>query len=195
MAPSRRSTSAPPDRSPAADPAPRSPLRLYLDQNYLSGIAKRKPDFRELEPVLRAAIARGVVTVLESAVHERESRPRPDLGLLELLRDLSGGRRLPDPPPRLWREVRRRMEWVLEHELPQRRRRPGDAADLEALAGALPGCDLVTCDAFMADVIHRARLDLRFDCELFTGRRPDVRALTKRLRDLGCGYAARMSTA
>jgi hypothetical protein len=34
------------------------------------------------------------VAVVESAVHERESRPRPDLGLLELLHDLSGGRRL-----------------------------------------------------------------------------------------------------
>jgi hypothetical protein len=87
------------------------------------------------------------------------------------------------------------MEWVLEHELPQRRERPGDAADLEALAAALPSCELVTCDAFMADVIRRARLDLRFDCELFTGRRPDVRALTDRLRVLASGYPARMSTA
>jgi hypothetical protein len=32
---------------------------LYLDQNYLSGIAKREPACRELEPVLRGAVARG----------------------------------------------------------------------------------------------------------------------------------------
>jgi len=29
------------------------PLLLYLDQNYLSGMVKRKPGFRELEPALR----------------------------------------------------------------------------------------------------------------------------------------------
>jgi hypothetical protein len=39
----------------------------------------------------------------------------------------------------------------------------------------------VTCDAFMADVVRRTRLDARFGCELFTGRRADVRALTARL--------------
>jgi len=72
------------------------PPLLYLDQNYLSGIAKRKPAFRELEPVLRAVIAAGAVAVVESAVHRRESAPRPDLGLLELLRSLSGGRVLRD---------------------------------------------------------------------------------------------------
>jgi hypothetical protein len=33
-----------------------SALRLYLDQNYLSGIAKGKPAFRDLEPVLRKAV-------------------------------------------------------------------------------------------------------------------------------------------
>jgi predicted nucleic acid-binding protein len=159
------------------------PVRLYLDQNYLSGIAKHKPGFRQLEPVLRAATAAGLVTVAESAVHVRESRPRPDLGLLELLRELSGGRRLPEADPAA-REARRRMAWVIEHELPGRRARPGDAADLEALAAALPACDLVTCDAFMADVIRRARLDRRYGCELYTGRRADVLALRDRLRAL-----------
>jgi hypothetical protein len=64
---------------------------LYLDQNYLSGIAKRKPAFRELEPVLRDALGRGAVQVPESGVHRIESAARPDLGLLELLRELSGG--------------------------------------------------------------------------------------------------------
>jgi len=29
---------------------------LYLDQNYVSGIAKRKPAFAALEPVLREAV-------------------------------------------------------------------------------------------------------------------------------------------
>jgi hypothetical protein len=158
--------------------------RLYLDQNYLSGIAKRKPGFRELEPVLRHAVARGVVTVVESAVHERESRPRPDLELLDLLRELTGGRRLPTEPDRAAREARRRMLWTIGHELPERHARASDAADLDALAIAVVRCDLVTCDAFMADVIHRARLNLRHSCELFTGRRPDVLRLRERLEQL-----------
>jgi hypothetical protein len=157
---------------------------LYLDQNYLSGIVKRKPAFRELEPALGEAVARRAVAVVESAVHELESRPRPDLGLLELLRALSGGRRLPTEPGREGREARRRMAWTIEHELRGRRARASDAADLEALAIALPRCDLITCDAFMADVIHRARLDVRHRCELFTGRRADVLRLRDRLREL-----------
>src|SRR5919198_438855 len=68
---------------------------LSLDQNYLGGIAKRKPAFVELEEALRAAVAAGAVGVVESPVHRRESAPRPDLRLLELLRELSHGRRLP----------------------------------------------------------------------------------------------------
>lgn len=156
------------------------PLALYLDQNYLSGMAKGKPAYTELAPVLRRAVDAGAVTVAESVWHERESRPRPDLGLLALLRSLSGGRRLPAPGAAS-REARRRMTWVIGHELPERRARPGDVADVEALAAALPQCDLITCDAFMADVIGRARLDVRFACQLFTGRRPDVLALRDRL--------------
>jgi hypothetical protein len=156
--------------------------KLYLDQNYLSGIAKGKPGFWDLETALRAAIARGSVIVLESAVHEIESRPRPDLGLLGLLRELSAGHRLPDRPDRAAREVRRRMRWTIEQELPERRARPSDAADLDALANAVVHCDLVACDAFMADVIRRTRLDLRHRCELFTGRRADVDRLRERLQ-------------
>ena len=38
-----------------------APLFLYLDQNYLSGIVKRKAAFSELEPTLRATVARGAV--------------------------------------------------------------------------------------------------------------------------------------
>src|SRR5436190_7647058 len=106
--------------------------RLYLDQNYLSGIAKRKPAFRALEPVLRDVAARGVVAVVESAVHERESRPRPELGLLELLRELSGGRRLPDTDDAAPREYRRRHQWTIANELPARRSRASDVGDLEA---------------------------------------------------------------
>jgi hypothetical protein len=155
--------------------------RLYLDQNYLSGIAKRKPAFVELEAVLRSAVARGAVAVVESAVHERESRPRPDLRLLELLRELSGGRRLPEDPGDAAREVHRRMTWTIEREFPERRGRAGDAADLEALAIAMTHCELVTCDAFMADVIRRSRLDRHHGCEVFSGRRADVLALRDRL--------------
>src|SRR2546428_3422767 len=77
-----------------ADRAAMAPL-LYLDQNYLSGIVKRKPAFRELEPVLRAAVARGAVTIPESEAHQVESAARPDLPLLELLRELSTGATLP----------------------------------------------------------------------------------------------------
>lgn len=151
---------------------------LYLDQNYLSGIAKAKPAFRELEPVLRVAVADGRVMVAESPVHELESRPRPDLGLLELLRELSGGRRLPDEPDP---EIRRRMERTIADEFPERVARASDVPDLDALALAIVHCDLVTCDAFMADVIRRARLHLRYDCEVFSGRRADVLALRDRL--------------
>ncbi|HEU4656595.1 MAG TPA: hypothetical protein VFR97_03680 [Capillimicrobium sp.] len=160
------------------------PAVLYLDQNYLSGIAKHKPAFRELEPVLRAAVDRGAVTVVESPVHELESRPRPDLGLLELLRELTGGRRLPDEPDAAARVARRRLAETVAREHPARQARPSDAADLDALALAVVHCDLVTCDAFMADVVRRTRLDVRHGCELFTGRRPDVRRLGERLRDL-----------
>jgi hypothetical protein len=165
---------------------------LYLDQNYLSGIAKRKPAFRELEPMLREAIGRGAVAVVESVVHERESRPRPDLGLLELLRELSGGRRLPATLDAAATDARRRMAWTIEHELPLRRPQPGDTADLDALALALSHCDLVTCDAFMADVVRRARLDRRHRCELYTGRRADVLRLRDRLAAAvgGSGEAA-----
>lgn len=134
--------------------------------------------------MLREAVAAGAVAVVESAVHERESLPRPDLRLLDLLRELSRGRRLPPEPDRTAREIRRRMDWTIAHELPARRARGSDAADLEALAIALRHCDLVTCDAFMADVIRRARLDVRHGCELFTGRRSDVQRLTDRLRQL-----------
>ena len=160
------------------------PARLYLDQNYLSGIAKDKPAFRELTPALRAAVNARAIQVLESAVHERESRPRPDLNLMELLHQLSHGHRLPDQLDRPAREIKRRMTWVIEHELPERTKRPSDAADLEALAQALSHCALVTCDAFMADVVKRARLDLRHQVELFSGRRPDVLRLRNRIREL-----------
>ena len=154
---------------------------LYLDQNYLSGIAKRKPAFRALEPVLREAVARGAVAVVESDVHAVESAPRPDLGLLELLRSLSAGARLPDTPDR---SIERRLAATIRDEHPSRTPGAGDAADIRALAIALPRCRLVTCDAFMADVVRRTRLDLRHRCELFTGRRADVERLRDRLASL-----------
>lgn len=157
---------------------------LYLDQNYLSGFAKRKPAFAELEPVVRAAVAADAVVVVESDVHALESGPRPDLGLLELLRELSGGRRLPSRLDRASRQARRRMVWTIDHELPERRPQSGDSADLDAMAVAVVHCDLVTCDAFMADVLRRTRLNLRHRCELFTGRRTDVVRLRRYLEQL-----------
>jgi hypothetical protein len=171
-----------PRRSSGAKPAV-APL-LYLDQNYLSGIRKRKPAFVELEVALRAALERGTVAVVESDVHELESLPRPDLGLLELLRSLSGGRRLPAELDRAGRAARRRMHQTIGREFPERVRRASDEADLDALAIALVHCSLVTCDAFMADVIRRTRLELRHGVELYTGRRADVLRLRDRLSQL-----------
>ena len=162
-----------------------STVLLYLDQNYLSGIVKRKPAFRELEPVLRAAVARGEVRVPEARAHRRESAPRPDLPLLALLRELSGGASLPDTPGPLERQCRALLAGALARYFPQRTPRASDASDLDALAVALPRCRLIACDAFMADVVHRAGLDVRFGCELFGGRRPDVLRLRDRLIDRG----------
>jgi hypothetical protein len=122
--------------------------------------------------------------VPESEAHRVESAPRPDLGLLELLRSLSGGLRVPHVAGPVERENERRLALTVTREFPERAGRPGDAVDLRALAFALPRCGLVTCDAFMADVVRRTRLDVRFGCELFTGRRPDVERLTARLRTL-----------
>jgi hypothetical protein len=157
---------------------------LYLDQNYLSGIAKRKPAFRELEPVLREAVAAGAIRVPESAVHGIESRARPDLGLLELLRELSAGLRLPNDGSAAERRCARALRALLERDYPDRTPLASDDLDLVALSCALPHCDLVTCDAFMAELIRRARLHTWCGCELFTGRRPDVDRLRGRLEGL-----------
>jgi hypothetical protein len=123
------------------------------------------------------------VAVVESAVHERESAPRPDLGLLDLLRELTHGRRLPAPGADA-REARGRLAESMARELPERASGPGDEADLDAVAAALPHCRLLTCDAFMADLVRRTRLDLRYGTEVYTGRRADVRRLAERLRGL-----------
>jgi hypothetical protein len=157
---------------------------LYLDQNYLSGMVKRKPAFRELEPVLREAVAAGAVRVPESPVHRIESGARPDLGLLQLLRELSGGLRLPDDGSSAERRCARALRALLERDYPDRTPLASDDLDLVALSHALPHCDLVTCDAFMAELIRRARLDTWCGCELFTGRRPDVDRLRRRLEGL-----------
>jgi hypothetical protein len=161
-----------------------APPLLYLDQNYLSGMAKRKPAFRELEPALRAAVARGAVAVPEGPAHRLESAARPDLALLELLHELSNGRRLPDEPGPAERRHKSGMAWILGHHFPERRAQESDSVDLLALAIALPRCAFVTCDAFMADVVSRTGLERRFGCELFTGRRPDVHRLRERLEAL-----------
>jgi hypothetical protein len=147
-------------------------------------MVKAKPAFRQLEPVLRAAVRRGAVAVPESAAHRLESAPRPDLPLLELLRSLSGGLRLPDEPGPVELECERRLADTAAREFPERLARPGDAVDVRALAIALPRCALVTCDAFMVDVVARTRLDVRFGCHLFSGRRVDVHRLRKRLEGL-----------
>ena len=134
--------------------------------------------------MLRAAVARGAVAVPEAEAHRVESAPRPDLGLLELLRSLSGGLRLPDVPGPLEIACERRLRATVAREFPERAGHRGDVVDARALALALPRCKLVTCDAFMADVVRRTRLDVRFGCVLFTGRRADVERLTRRLEAL-----------
>ena len=145
---------------------------------------KRKPAFRELEPVLRSAVDRGVVAVPESEAHRLESARRPDLPLLDLLRELSAGVTLPDEPGPRERAYRWRLERRLARDFPERRSRESDRVDLEALALALPRCGLVACDAFMADVVRRTGLDIELRTELFTGRRPDVDRLRVRLEAL-----------
>src|SRR3954471_22017374 len=95
--------------TPSEPPGASSPALLYLDQNSLSGIVKRKPAFAELEPVLRATVARGAIGVPESAAHRLESAARPDLPLLALLRSLSRGLTLPDEPGPLELERERRL--------------------------------------------------------------------------------------
>ena len=130
--------------------------------------------------MLRAAVARGAVAVPEAKAHRLESAARPDLGLLELLRELSGGLTLPDEPGPHERTLRA----ALERDFPERAARTSDAVDLRALAVALPRCRLVTCDAFMLDVVRRTALDVRFRCELYSGRRADVERLRERLSAL-----------
>jgi hypothetical protein len=179
--------------APGRDPPSERALLLYLDQNYLSGIVKGKAAFRELEPTLRTAVARGAVAVPESEAHRIESAARPDLPLLELLRELSAGLTVPDELGPLERHCGRRLGAVLERDFPERRTRASDQLDIRALAVALPRCRLVTCDAFMADVVRRAGLDVRFRCELFTGRRADVERLTRRLERLATPASATTS--
>jgi hypothetical protein len=92
--------------------------------------------------------------------------------------------RLPAQRGALERSCERRLAVILERDFPERRSRASDALDLRSLALALPRCRLVTCDAFMADVVRRSGLHVRFRSELFTGRRPDVLRLRDRLEQL-----------
>lgn len=134
--------------------------------------------------MLRAAVARGAVGVPESHAHRLESEPRPDLALLELVRELSGGMRLPDELGPRERGYQSHMARVAAAHFPERQRLESDSVDLQAIALALPRCRLVTCDAFMADVVRRTGLDVLSEAELFTGRRPDVDRLRERLEEL-----------
>jgi hypothetical protein len=159
-------------------------ILLYLDQNYLSGIVKSKPGFRELEPALRTAVARGAIGVPESAAHRIESKPRPDLPLLDLVRELSSGLRLPEDLGRRERGYQARLARVAADHFPERKRLLSDSVDLQTIALALSRCRLITCDAFMADVVRRTRLDVLCQAELYSGRRSDVDRLRQRLEQL-----------
>jgi hypothetical protein len=127
----------------------------------------------------RAASGRAASAV---PAHRLSTTVRPDLRLLALLRELSAGLTLPHEPGAVERHWEWRLEAVLERDFPTRRSRASDRLDVLALAVALPRCRLVTCDAFMADVVRRTGLDVRFRCELFTGRRVDVERLRGRLK-------------
>jgi hypothetical protein len=76
------------------------------------------------------------------------------------------------------------MTEVAADHFPERTRLESDAVDLEVIALALPRCRLITCDAFMADVVRRTRLEVLCDAEVFTGRRADVDRLRERLEEL-----------
>jgi hypothetical protein len=93
-------------------------------------MVKRKPAFRELEPTLRAAVARGAIVVPESEAHVVESAARPDLPLLEQLRELSRGATLPRERGAVERECEQRLQATLEGEFPEQRARPSDSIDL-----------------------------------------------------------------
>jgi hypothetical protein len=133
---------------------------------------------------LRAAVARGAVAVPESGTRRLESEARPDLPLLDLLRKLSSGLELPHDEE-VEGDCNRELHAILERDFPGRRRRASARLDVRALSAALPHCRLVTCDAFMAEVVRRSGLDRRFGCALYTGRRADVDRLRLRLEHLG----------
>jgi hypothetical protein len=101
-----------------------------------------------------------------------------------LVRELSAGLTLAHERGAVERYWERRLEAILERDFPERRGRASDRLDVRALAVALPRCRLATCDAFMADVVRRTGLDVRFRCELVTGRRADVERLRRRLERL-----------
>jgi hypothetical protein len=117
-------------------------------------MVKRKPAFRELEPTLRAAVARGAIVVPESEAHRLESAARPDLPLLELLRELSAGVTLPRERGAVERECEQRLEATLQRDFRERRPRPNDRVDVRALAAALPR--LPACDVRRLDGRRRS---------------------------------------
>jgi SagB-type dehydrogenase family enzyme len=81
--------------------------------------AARKPGFRELEPALRAAVARRPLAVPEAEAHRIESAARPDLPL----RELSRGLQLPNRPGARERQLERRLAVLMERDFPERRGR------------------------------------------------------------------------
>jgi hypothetical protein len=107
----------------------------YLDQNYSSGIVKGKVAFRELEPTLRSAVARGAVAVRESDMHRLESAAPPDLPLLALLRELSADLALPSERGGIERHCEWRLESVIERDFPQRPTRTSDRLDISCARG------------------------------------------------------------
>jgi hypothetical protein len=102
--------------------------------------AARKPGFRELEPALRAAVARRPLAVPEAEAHRIESAARPDLPLRELLRELSRGLQLPNRPGARERQLERRLAVLMERDFPERRGRgrPDRPAGTRACAPPLP---------------------------------------------------------
>jgi hypothetical protein len=103
-------------------------------------MVKRNPAFRELEPALKSAVARGAIVVAEYEAHSVESAARPDLPLLELLRELSAGATLPRERGAMESECEQRLDATLRRDFPERRGRASDNVDVRPLAAALPRC-------------------------------------------------------
>jgi len=80
---------------------------------------------------------------------------------------------------------------ILAHVLSDRSRplRDSDHADVNMLMFAIPYCDLVITDAFMANVVHQTKLDKKYGTLVLSSKPEDLRKAIHWL-DMGHGLAA-----